>query len=167
MSNTFNKIIDLFGPRGSDSARGSALDRDATRTLEIDTPSGARHKVVIGAFSALDGWTVKSKMRDYATSTDIEFKREFALTVLAQAAIDGRPLNTVDIVNELLERWENIDKVFDETLRFNRIDTYEGDVILNHWQVAGAEMAAAFSVHVEKMIGPMFKAATKEGDDNG
>lgn len=178
MSNSLNKILDLFtrnppvfGESDPNVSGGKAVfDKDETLTLEIETRSSAR-KVIIGAFSALDGWTVKHRMRDFAATTDDRFRRQFTLLVLARASVDGRILDTESAINECLEHWGNIERVFHAVLEFNAIDAFVNEDIKTHWQFAGAEIAATFVTHMNTLLAPtmdtLINSASSEGIGRG
>jgi hypothetical protein len=126
--------------------------RDPSVEVDIDTSAGVK-PVVIRQFNAMDGWTAKYQMREYATSTDVAFRRQFTLVVLSRASVDGRQIENEEDANELLENWQNIERVFMAVLDFNNIDYFVKEDLQKHWKMAGAEIAVAFVSQMERLIG--------------
>jgi hypothetical protein len=134
------------------------FDRELVSKIEVVTAAGLK-MVEVKAFNAMDGWTAKHQMREYVTSTDAKFRRQFTLLVLSRAYIGGKPLDNEQIVNDLLVSWENVEKVFKAVLNFNNIDYFVKEDVKIHWQLAGSEVAGAFMIQMENMLGPSMETA--------
>lgn len=170
MPNPLSKVISAFrqipeSAAAQPHAREKVFDKDITKTVQIDTQSGAK-EVVIHTFNALDGWKVKHQIRDYAISTDSSFRKQLTLLVLSQAAVDGQILGNEKAINDFLGRWENIELVFNTVLDFNHIDSTVTAGANNVWRLAGSEIATTFMVHMDALLAPamdaMFKGSAKD-----
>ncbi len=126
--------------------------------LQINMPNGDQKSIKIGFFKALDGWDIQMEFVAFAATTDRTLKRAFTLEVLSYAKVmigDMEiPLLTDALIDNHLQSWENVQKVFEEVLMQNGIDpkTHADKPI--YWSNAGAEMAMAFIAEATTLIGP-------------
>jgi hypothetical protein len=114
-------------------------------------------------FSALDGWELKRQYRDYLSSDDPKFRTAYTMTVLCYATIESngdsiRLSNSIDI-NEQLECWQNVEKVFYAVLKHNGVQTDPAEIERLRWKVAGEDLAKAFLGAVSDLIGPALTIA--------
>ena len=138
-------------------------------SLEIEC-SGETLRVKIRHFPALTGWEVRRRYREFLESKDPSFRLGFTVSVLSYASIEGTediaPLNTADIINSRLRKWQNVEKVFNAVLGYNGIRTDPAEVERLRWQVAGEDMAATFLAAVQSLIGPALTiAANKKAEE--
>jgi hypothetical protein len=134
--------------------------------IEITTPTGLVKSISIGHFPALDGWDIQQRFIEFAASSDKEFRRGYTLEVLSysKVIIDDRelPLNVPAVIDNHLMSWQNIQAVFEETLRQNGIDPKTHADQPNYWAKAGSEMATAFVAECSQLLGPAFQMVNKE-----
>ncbi|USN16321.1 hypothetical protein PLUTO_00050 [Luteibacter phage vB_LflM-Pluto] len=127
--------------------------------------NGTKKQLRIERFKALDGWELQNKFLDFAASTDRDFRLSYTMEVLQYANViiddSGRemPLSTKDVIDNHLGKWENVQKVFEDVLRYNGIDPKTHADRPGFWSNAGAEMAVSFMAEAVKLMGPAFKQA--------
>jgi hypothetical protein len=142
---------------------------DALSTIGIKRVLHEDAKVTLHYFSALDGWELKRKYREYLTTDDTQMRMAFTTVVLSYASLpigeQEVPLSSVPIVNEQLECWQNVEVVFHAVLNYNGISTDPAEIERLRWQVAGEELAKGFLASVNDLMGPAFAMAAK-GNDN-
>lgn len=138
--------------------------------IQINTTTGSR---VIGLrhFPAFEGYDIQHRFLEFAASTDKQLRREYLMEVLgyAEVSINGSdpiPLSTTALVNNHVETWQNIEKVFTEVLKFNGIDPEEHANKPRFWANAGQEMANAFLAQCTTLIGPAMEMAARLNDEN-
>lgn len=131
--------------------------------MEITGRNGAKKEVVLGQFSAMDGWDLQLRFKEFAASQDPKFKRRYTYEILAYAQVKVGtnliPLSTDALVDNHLEKWENIKLVFEGVLAHNGIDAQTHADSPHFWANAGAEMAVAFIAQTTALIGPALKLA--------
>lgn len=136
--------------------------------IEITTPTGEVKTISIEQFPALDGWDIQQKFIDFAASSDKEFRRAYTLEVLAYASVvmdagaRTQPLTTAALISNHLMSWQNVQLVFEETLRHNGIDPKTHADQPHFWSKAGAEMAVAFVAEVSQLLGPAMQILNKD-----
>lgn len=133
---------------------------------DIDvTRSFGEAKVTLKPFSALDGWELKRQYRDYLASDDPNFRQHYTIAVLANTTIFANqhdmPLNNIATINEQLENWQNVEKVFLAALNFNGIKTDPAEVERMRWQTAGEDVAKGFLAAVNDLMGPALRLAAE------
>ncbi len=145
---------------------------DLAQSLEIER-TGGRAKVVVHHFPALTGWEIRRQYREYLESKDPTFRINFTVTVLSHASIvvateDGESeavLSNHNVVNQELEHWQNVEKVFEAVLGYNGIKVDVAEVERRRWQIAGEDMAASFLASVQTLISPaLIVAASGKAD---
>lgn len=133
--------------------------------IEIISASGEAKNIVISHFGALVGWDMQRKFIEFAASRDPVLRREFTMEVLSYAKVvfSGRelPLSTDALIDNHLEKWTNIQLVFEAVLEFNGIDPKTHANNPQFWSNAGAEMAVAFIAECTKLMGPAFEVVAK------
>lgn len=131
-------------------------------SVEIDV-RGETRQVRIEKFPAFDGWMIQSSFLDFAASTDHHYKRQYILQVLSYAKVElnGRdiPLTTDALIDNHLDTWENINKVFEAILMANGIDPKTHANKPGFWSDAGATMAISFMAEITKLMGPALNVA--------
>jgi hypothetical protein len=115
-------------------------------------------------FDAVEGWEIKRQLRFYLESEEGEagaaLRKRFTLRVLAYAAIveDGaekRLAGDAAEVNRVLEKWTNIQAVFDRVLTFNGIDPEMESEVDAQASKIGAAMGQGFWTQCVSMMEPM------------
>lgn len=131
--------------------------------IEIVTPRGEVKTIAIAYFPALDGWDIQARFLEFAASTDKVFRKAYTMEVLSYTRVIVRDqelqLSTDALVDNHLCSWQNVQRVFEETLRFNGIDPETHADKPYFWSRAGEEMAIAFLAEVTKMLGPALQMA--------
>lgn len=126
--------------------------------MEIIGKNGTVKQITIEHFSALDGWDIQRKFIEFAASTDRHTRRTYTLEVLSYAKIsvgdNMLPFSTDALIDNHLETWENVEKVFEAVLMENGINPNTHADKPHYWASAGAEMAVAFIAEASKLIGP-------------
>lgn len=129
--------------------------------MQIVQNDGTKRNVVIEKFPALDGWDIQEKFLTFAASTDKVFRRAFTLEVLSYAKVmidtNEYPLTTDALIDNHLQKWENVKEVFEQVLRENGIDPDTHADKPRFWAQAGAEMATSFMAEITSLIGPALK----------
>lgn len=129
--------------------------------MQIVQNDGTKRNVVIEKFPALDGWDIQEKFLTFAASTDKVFRRAFTLEVLSYAKVmidtNEYPLTTDALIDNHLQKWENVKEVFEQVLRENGIDPETHADKPRFWAQAGAEMAISFMAEITSLIGPALK----------
>src|SRR6202035_2436795 len=130
--------------------------------FEITNGSGQVRQIKITKFSAMDGWELQRKFIEFAASSDKEFRRQYTFEILAYATVvsNGQeiPLRTDALIDNHLEKWENVERVFEEVLLANGINPKTHADRPNYWASAGAEMAIAFIAEASKLMGPALQS---------
>jgi hypothetical protein len=133
--------------------------------FEITQESGQTRLIEIRKFAALDGWDIQQRFIEFATSMDKAFRREFTLEVLSYATVivgeSKLPLTTDALIDNHLQTWENVQKLFEEILIINGIDPKTHADKPMFWSNAGAEMAISFIAEASKLIGPALEMTSK------
>jgi hypothetical protein len=134
--------------------------------IEITMQDGKTVKqVVTRQFKALDGWDIQQKFIEFAAATDKQFRREFTLEILGYASVivggNELPLTTDALIDNHVQSWSNIQKIFEEVLYSNGIDPKTHADNPNYWVKAGQEMAIAFIAEATKLIGPALQIAER------
>lgn len=141
---------------------------DALSEIDVSRSFGDA-KVILKAFSALDGWEIKRQYRDYLASDDPNFRQHYTIAVLANTTIfvgdRDVPLNNPASINEQLENWQNVEKVFLASLAYNGIKTDPAEVERLRWQTAGEDVAKGFLAAVNDLMGPAFTLAVQSHQD--
>lgn len=126
--------------------------------MEIVQNDGKKRVIVISKFSALDGWDIQSEFVRFAASSDKDFRRAFTVRVLGYAKIlietNEFPLVTDAMVDNHLQKWENVEAVFNAVLKENGIEAETHAMQTKFWSEAGAEIATSFIAEVTALIGP-------------
>lgn len=134
--------------------------------LELPSQTGQNKLIVIESFPALVGWDMQRRFVEFAASTDTNVRLQYTMDVLAYAKVIlgdvELPLSTSSLIDNHLEKWENIQVVFEEVLRHNGIDPDTHANQPRFWAEAGAEMAVAFSAECIKLFGPAIEAAAMQ-----
>ncbi len=129
--------------------------------MEIVQNDGKTRNVVISKFSALDGWDIQSDFVKFAASSDKDFRRAFTLRVLSYAKImiesNEFPLVTDAMIDNHLQKWENVEAVFNAVLHENGIEAESHAAKTRFWSDAGAEIATSFMAEITSLIGPALK----------
>jgi hypothetical protein len=137
---------------------------DALSDIEVSRSFGPG-TVTLKPFNALDGWELKRQYRDYLASEDPHFRLTYTVNVLANTTIaisgENMPLNNPMIINQQLENWQNVEKVFLSALNFNGIKTDPADVERVRWQAGGEDLAKGFLAAVSDLMGPAFMLAAR------
>lgn len=122
-------------------------------------------QVATRKFKALDGWDIQQRFIEFASATDKSFRRAFTLEILEYASVivngNELPLTTDALIDNHLQSWENIQKVFEEVLLSNGINPKTHADNPNYWASAGQEMAISFIAEASKLIGPALQMAEK------
>ena len=139
--------------------------------MEIQTSTG-RRDIIIRHFPAFEGYEIQHRFLEFAAATDSAMRRAYLMDVLAYASVslngaEPIPLTTAALVDNHLESWQNISKVFEEILRLNGIDPEEHANKPRFWAQAGEQMAIAFLAQCTTMIGPAMEAASKLNSEQG
>jgi hypothetical protein len=133
--------------------------------IEITSSSGQVKHVVFRHFSALEGWDMQHKFIEFAASTSKEARRAFTMEVLSYATVvfNDRelPLSTDALIDNHLESWQNVQKVFEGVLEYNGIDPKTHANNPSFWSNAGAEIAISFIAECSKLMGPAFEVVSK------
>lgn len=131
--------------------------------IEITGRDGMVKPVVLQHFDALDGYDIQLRALDFLASQDKAFRREFVMEILTYSEVcigdQWLPLTTTALVNNHLETWQNIEKVFEAVLSHNGIDIHEHGNKPHFWANAGAEIAVAFIAKVTDLMGPAVELA--------
>jgi len=133
--------------------------------IEVIGREGFTKIVHVEHFPALDGYDIQTRALDYIASTDKDFRRAFVLEVLSYAKVDLNgvpiPLTTNALIDNHLETWQNVQKVFEGVLSENGIDLQEHANKPHFWANAGAEMATSFLANIQNLMGPAIEQAMK------
>lgn len=129
--------------------------------MEITKNDGKKRNVIVNKFSALDGWDIQSDFVKFAASSDKDFRRAFTLRVLSYAKVmidtNEFPLITDAMIDNHLQKWENVEAVFNAVLLENGIEADTHAMKTRFWSDAGAEIAISFMAEVSSLIGPALK----------
>lgn len=138
-----------------------------SKILELPIQDGTT-KVQISTFPAMTGWDLQRQYITFAASdakNDRDFRRAFTLEILTFAKVlkDNReiPLTTDALIDNHLQTWENVERVFKAVLLQNGIDPDTHADRTNYWAKAGGEMAVAFIAECSKLMGPAFESVAK------
>jgi len=135
--------------------------------IEIVSTSGQLKYVVVRHFGALEGWEIQRRFIEFAASRDAKFRRDFTMEILSYATVvfadRELPLSTDALIDNHLESWENIQRVFEGVLTHNGIDPKTHADNPQFWSNAGAEMAISFIAECTKLMGPAFEVVAKSG----
>lgn len=137
--------------------------------IEITTPQGEQKTIIIGEFPALEGWDIQAKFVEFAASHDKDFRRAYTLEVLSYSFVEivkgqNVPLKTSALIDNHLGGWQNIKRVFEETLLHNGIDPATHADQPMFWDKAGAEMATSFIAELTRVFGPALDAITTKSE---
>ncbi len=119
-------------------------------------------------FPAMDGWDLQQRFIEFVASKNSLERRQFTLDVLTYAKVkigsNELPLSTDALIDNHLQTWENIKKVFEEILMYNGIDpAHHSEIDLRkYWSRAGEEMATSFLAEISVLIGPMLEYSKNE-----
>jgi hypothetical protein len=135
--------------------------------IHIEHPNGEKKEIEIGQFPALDGWDIQARFVEFAASHDKDFRRAYTLEVLSYSAVviasnNSIALKTSQVIDNHLGGWQNVERVFEETLIQNGIDPKTHADRPVFWEKAGAEMATAFLAEVTRLFGPAIEIATSK-----
>jgi len=133
-----------------------------TKSIEIQV-SGDQTKIIeIELFDALVGWEMQRRFVEFAASRDGQYRRAYTLEVLRYAKVRNGdkqiPLTTDALIDNHLQSWQNVEKVFQGILLANGIDPKTHANNPDYWVQAGAEMAIAFVAEAIKLMGPALVA---------
>lgn len=124
------------------------MDSEGIRIVQIVTPTGDVKTLQLFRFSALDGWNIQSRFREFAASHDSAVRKRYVLDVLqyCKVIIQDRelPLTTSALIDNHLGSAANIQDVFEEILKLNEIDPETHGREPSFWEKAGEEIAASF-----------------------
>lgn len=128
--------------------------------IEITTPSNGQTKLVkVTHFNALDGWDYQRRFIEFAQTKDPKVRREYTMAILSHSFVIldelELKLETDALINNHLQDWQNIKKVFEGVLRHNGIDPETHAEKLGYWADAGAEMAVNFVAQLPQLIIPL------------
>lgn len=126
--------------------------------IHLDGANGKIH-VVVKSFPALVGWEMQHDFVTFIRSTDRDFRRQFTFAVLEYACVirNGieQSLKTDALVNNNLERWENVQAVFNAVLEHNGIEPQTFAAQMESWaNEAGSKLAIAFIAAASDLMGP-------------
>lgn len=129
--------------------------------LKIKTPKGEVKNIKIKLFDAMDGWVLQHRFIEFASSNDIQIRRQYTVDVLAYAVVvldtsQEIPLTTDALIDNHLQTWQNVSEVFDEILKRNGIDPKTHADKPDYWAEAGSIMATHFVAECAKLMGPAF-----------
>lgn len=131
--------------------------------IEITGRDGKIKAVTLSQFKALDGYDIQLRALDFLASTDTAFRRSFVMEILGYAQVDSdgvwMPLSTSALIDNHLETWQNIERVFEAVLSHNGIDIHEHANKPHFWANAGAEIAVGFVAKVTDLLGPAVEMA--------
>lgn len=132
-------------------------------TIETDEGNIA---VRIEKFAALDGWDIQRRFIEFAESPDKDFRRAFTLEVLSYAVVikgdQEIPLSTDALIDNHLEKWENVQALFEKILLANGIDPKSHASRPEYWERVGNQIGVAFVEYCVKTLSPAFDIAAKE-----
>lgn len=135
------------------------------KLIDITDNKGAIKTIKIGRFKAMDGWELQSRFVSFAASTDKDFRRAFTMEILAYASIIDSageiPLITDAVVDNHLQRWENVREVFEAILTENGIDPATHANNPSYWAEAGNQMAMAFLAACSELVEPAMRFAAE------
>ncbi|QDH49605.1 hypothetical protein KYLE_49 [Pantoea phage Kyle] len=137
--------------------------------IEVDVhgPDGTeKRRIKIHRMGAQEGWEAQRRFIEFAMSKDPAFRKEYTFEILAFASVvrdgsDDLPLNTPTLIENHLQNWRNLEKVFNAILMDNGIDPSTHAEKDHYWMNAGGEIAAAFIQQTIDMLGPLLKDAGK------
>lgn len=141
---------------------------DLAQSVEIER-RGVTIRAKVHHFSALGGWEMRRRYREYLESKDSNFRMAFIVGALSHVSIADENgdvfLSNADAINAQLENWQNIDKVFNALMEYNGIQIDAAEFERRRWQEAGEDLAASFLAAVQSTIGPALTlAASSKGD---
>lgn len=146
----------------AEAAKAKAEAPEAVaNALTVHTSTGPV-QVVIDRFPALEGYEISRAYRNFAMSKDAAFRRAFVLDVLKYATVGTVQLDTPEIINNALETWRNVERVFYAALESNDIDRQLEEEKANYWAVAGADLAASFIAASAKLLLPLMQSMEDE-----
>ncbi|WGN90792.1 hypothetical protein [Burkholderia phage vB_BglM_WTB] len=134
--------------------------------LQLDGNNG-KIDVTITKFPALVGWEMQNDFREFVRSNDKAFRRAFTFAVLEYARVirNGQEqlLKTDALVNNNLETWQNVERVFTEILRYNGIEADTFAAQMENWaEQAGSKLAVYFIASMGDLIGPAMDALKQQ-----
>jgi hypothetical protein len=137
-------------------------------SITIETSRG-QFKVTPSYFSAIDGWEMKKQLKFYLESEEDDkgaaLRMKFTMRVLSYANFidDGKPisLNRVDVVNNSLESWVNVQAVFDAVLKYNGIEPEMAEEVDRQALKVGAMMGQGFWTQCVAMMEPLIETYVK------
>ncbi|SAK95380.1 hypothetical protein AWB78_05334 [Caballeronia calidae] len=156
-----NKIFGSGLPEVPEPEPQKLFDKEQTTTTVITTSRGTV-EVIIRTFSALTGWELRSYAKEFY-SPDRDKFNAFTNAVLSHASIGGVALDSAAIQNEQLEKWQNVQAVFDAVLEHNGIEMNVAFALSNEIHVLGIQMGRTFVTSVDRILDPLRKMAEQEG----
>jgi len=138
----------------------------ATNQINVPTTAGDR-AITLGTFPALEGFELDRRYRtDYKMQADRHTRREYTLAVMAFASFEGKPLDTVEAIDDVLEVWRNVELIFHSVLAYNGVDLELLEERARWFEFAGAELATTFIATTTSLMGP-FLSTLEEPPQNG
>lgn len=135
----------------------------------IELKDGTKREIIISKMGAMEGWEIQRRFIEFAMSKDSQFRVEFTMEVLSFAKVkqlDSEtllPLATGAVIENHLQDWTNIEKVFNAVLIENDINPSTHAEKEHYWAQAGGELAAAFLQQTINLLGPLMeKSAIKK-----
>ncbi len=126
--------------------------------IAITTSAGTK-QVKIERFPALDGYEISRAYRDYVMSKEPEFRRAFVRQILSYASVEETTLDTTKAIDNLLENWRNVEKIFLSVLQVNNVDTHLEEEKNNYWNSVGETLAAYFIAGSARLMLPLLQEA--------
>ncbi|MFX1674392.1 hypothetical protein PWR63_19345 [Paraburkholderia sp. A2WS-5] len=150
-------------PAATEQEPQKLFDREQTTSLTVTTSRGPVD-VLIKTFSAMAGWEIKTHAKDFY-SANTRRQRRFKKAVLAHASIGGVTLKNEQAANDLLERWPNVEAVFEAVLEHNGIEMDVAFVMANEIDLLGVQIGKAFIAAHERILEPVRKMAVEGGKE--
>lgn len=126
--------------------------------IELHSSTGQLKLITVKKFPALIGWDMQTRFLEFAATTDTQVRLKYTMDVLAYATVivgeQEYPLSTDALIDNHLEKWENIKEVFEYVLRENGIDPDTHAMKPNFWSQAGEQMAVSFVAECTKLFAP-------------
>ncbi|WP_438394842.1 hypothetical protein [Caballeronia sp. DA-9] len=142
----------------------SATEDDAPeKEIEIALRNGKKCSVLIAEFNAIEGWEIGKHLilfnQSGASTDDVKFRHAFLVRVLSFASVKVGgatvPLSSAALIDEKLERWTNVEKVFNAVLSANGLDVDSAALQSEVWERAGEKIAASFISAATSLMGPL------------
>lgn len=129
--------------------------------MKITLLNGDTKDVKLSRFPAMAGWELQRRYVEFVLTKDAAFRQGFTLEILSYASVrigeSDQALSTSALVENHLQKWENIRDVFEGVLALNGIDPANHAEKEHYWSYAGAELAESFIANTTKLIGPLLE----------